>query len=832
VLPAHAQAPAAQGAASPTRPQSIGSRIIGLTPIEGFMPLYWDGREGHLLMEISRFDTELLYAVSLSAGVGSNAVGLDRGQPGPVDIVVFERVGPKVLLVARNYRFRASAASAAGRRAVADSFASSVLWGFAVEAVEGDRVLVDATTFFVRDVHGVGARLRASHQGSYSVDASRSALYLPRTKGFPKNTEVEVTLTFSSEEPAGSEVQAVAPSPQSVTVREHHSLVEAPGAGYVPRTFDPRVGVFPITFYDYGTPVTEPLEQRWIVRHRLQKKDPAAARSEAVAPIVYYVDSGAPDNVRQALIDGASWWNQAFEAAGFIDAFQVRVLPPDVDPMDVRYNVINWVHRTTRGWSYGSSVVDPRTGEIVKGVVTLDSQRIRQNVLIGSGLEAPWAGAADASNGPSGACAAGAAPDVSYLAPADPAADIEGLALARLRQLSAHEVGHTLGYEHNFAASSYGRASVMDYPAPLVEVHDGRLDLSHAYATGIGEYDKFATRYAYAQFAPGTDESTALARVVEEGLDAGMLFIADEDARGPDAAHPLASLWDNGPDAVASLAQQLEVRRLALDRFGVSSLSPGTPLSLLEARLLPVYLHHRYQLQAALKSVGGAYFTYAVRPSPGTRPADAQRIVAPREQRRALDAVLATIAPPVLVLPPRILNLIPPPAFGYRGGIPELFPRQTGPVFDPIAAATTAADLAVSGLLQPARAARLELFHARDAANPGFDEVVRALLRTTWTTPTGSPDATAANTGALDAVRRAVQTLVATRLMELGASSSAAPAVRAIATSGLRRLASQLAPRTDAHGRETRDDIERFLNRPDAPRTRTPPPAVPAGEPI
>src|SRR5215207_1017985 len=590
-------AASAQVPESGDAPATIASRVAGLTRIDGFIPLFWEPRKGRLLMEIARFDTELLYAVSLPAGLGSNTVGLDRGQPGPADIVVFERVGPKVLLVARNYRFRATSGNAAERQAVTDSFASSVLWGFTVEAEEDGRVLVDATSFFVRDAHGVAPRLRAAKQGSFTVDETRSAVFLPRTKGFPKNTEVEVTLTFTSGGPAGPELQAVAPSAQAVTIREHHSLVEAPDAGYVPRRFDPRVGVIPLTFYDYGTPVTAPLEQRWIMRHRLHKKDPAATHSAAVARIVYYVDSGAPEDVRQALIEGASWWNQAFEAAGFVDAFQVRVLPPGVDPMDVRYHVINWVHRTTRGWSYGSSIVDPRTGEIVKGVVTLDSQRVRQNVLIGSGLEAPWA----ASNGAAGGCAAGAAPDVSYLAQADRPADVEALALARLRQLSAHEVGHTLGYEHNFAASSYGRASVMDYPAPLVEVRDGRLDLSNAYATGIGEFDKFATRYAYSQFTPGTDEAAALARVVDAGLAAGMLFIGDDDARRLDAAHPLANLWDNGPDAVASLHQQLEVRRIALDQFGLETLPPGMPLSLLEARLLPLYLHHRYQLQAALK---------------------------------------------------------------------------------------------------------------------------------------------------------------------------------------------------------------------------------------
>ena len=823
--PAAAQVPETGDGPPPT----IASRVAGLTRVEGFIPLFWDARRGRLLMEIARFDTELLYAVSLPAGLGSNTVGLDRGQPGPTDIVVFERVGPKVLLLARNYRFRATSGNAAERLAVTDSFASSVLWGFKVDAEEGGRVLVDATAFFVRDAHGVAPRLRESKQGSFSVDESRSAVFLPHTKGFPKNTEVEVTLTFTSGDPAGSEVQAVAPSAQAVTIREHHSLVEAPDEGYAPRRFDPRVGVIPIIFYDYGTPVTAPLEQRWIMRHRLQKKDPTATQSAAVAPIVYYVDSGAPENVRQALIEGASWWNQAFEAAGFVDAFQVRVLPPGVDPMDVRYNVINWVHRTTRGWSYGSSIVDPRTGEIVKGVVTLDSQRVRQNVLIGSGLEAPWA----AANGAAGGCAAGAAPDVSYLAQADRPADVEALALARLRQLSAHEVGHTLGYEHNFAASSYGRASVMDYPAPLVQVRDARLDLSRAYAAGIGEYDKFATRYAYSQFPPGTDEAAGLARVVNDGLAGGMLFIGDDDARRPDAAHPLASLWDNGADAVASLEQQLQVRRIALGQFGLGSLPPGTPLSLLEARLLPLYLHHRYQLQAALKSVGGAYFTYAIRTSAGSQPADVQRIVAPAEQRRALDAVLSTIDPEVLVLPQRILDLIPPAAYGYRGGIPEMFPHETGPIFDPVAAATVAADLAVTGLLQPARAARLELFHARDAANPGFHEVVRALLRHTWGQPAGrGPGAQGAGGGQSGEVRRAVQSLVATRLMDLGASPAAAAGVRAVATSGLRRLAAQLARSTDAHSRETKDEIERFLTRPNTPRTPTPPPPVPAGEPI
>ena len=824
--------PAAGAQAQQPPPQlSISSRVAGLARIDGFVPLYWDARQGRLLMEVDRFDTELLYVVSLSVGLGSNTVGLDRGQPGTTQVVVFERVGPQVLLVARNYQFRASSRNPAERQAVADSFASSVLWGFTVDAEENGRVLVDATKFFVRDAHGVAARMRATKQGSFSVDESRSAIYLPRTKGSQR--------TPRSKSPSRSRPSS-RPGPR--WNRSPHRLRPSPFASTTPwcrrrirvtcRAASIRGWASSRSLLRLRHAGHAPLEQRWITRHRLQKKHPSAARSEAVTPIVYYVDTGAPENVRRALIEGASWWNQAFEAAGFIEAFQVRELPAEADPMDVRYNVINWVHRSTRGWSYGSSVVDPRTGEIVKGVVTLDSLRVRQNIVIGSGLESPWAAAGGGRNGAASACAASASPDVSYLVPADSAADVEALALARLRQLSAHEVGHTLGYEHNFAASSYGRASVMDYPAPLVEVRDGRLDLSHAYATGIGEYDKFATRYAYSQFAPGADEGPALDRLVHEGLTAGMLFIDDEDARAADAAHPGASLWDNGPDAAAGLAQQLEVRHVALEEFGMAALPPGLPMSLLEARLLPLYLHHRYQLQATLKSIGGAYFTYAVREMDGGRPPDPQRIVAPGDQRRALDAVLATLDPAVLALPSRVLDLIPPPAFGYRGGIPELFPRTTGPVFDPIAAATTAADLAISGLLQPARAARMELFHARNAANPDFDEVVRSLLRRTWGNEPAAGAPKDGTDGERAAVRRAVQTLVVTRLMDLAASSAAGQDVRAIATTRLRRLASQLASRPDAHGGETRRDIERFLERPAEPRTRTPPPSVPPGEPI
>jgi hypothetical protein len=824
-----AVAPVAARQERPAR-KSFDELTRGLQKFDGYFPVYWDAEEGKLLLEISRFDSEFLYQVSLPTGVGSNPIGLDRGQLGDTRVVRFERTGPKVLLVEPNQRYRAITRDAAERRAVEESFARSVVWGFRVEAVSGARVLVDATAFFLRDAHGVAERLRESSQGQYRLDESRSAVHLPRTKAFPLNTEVEATLTFTTEGQAGPLVRDTVPMPQAVTVRQHHSLVRLPDDNYRPRTLDPRVGVGAVEFYDFASPFTAPLEKRWIVRHRLEKKDPRAAVSEPVSPIVYYVDAGAPEPIRSALVEGAAWWAQAFEAAGFRNAFQVKTLPPDADPMDARYNVINWVHRSTRGWAYGSSVTDPRTGEIIKGVVTLDSQRIRQDNLISTGLVPAFG---DPARG-AGVCelgAAGGGGGAEYLAQLDPSNDVARMSLARIRQLSAHEVGHTLGLAHNFAASTYGRASVMDYPAPLVEIKNGRLDLSNAYAVGIGAYDKFAITYAYAQFAPGADESAELEKIVRAGVRAGMLFISDNDARPAGAAHPLANLWDNGSDPVAMLRHEMEVRRIGLAQFGLANVPEGTPLSLLEAKFLPLYLHHRYQLQAAVKSIGGLNYTYAVRSAGGaTSPAEVQQIVPAARQREALAAVLDTLRPEELAVPPRILALIPPRAFGYEGGTQELFPKRTAPAFDSLAAAVVAADLAVSPLLERNRAARLQQFHALDRANLDFNQVAQALVARTWRSPVPGD-------GYHAAVARAVQTLVVTRLMELAADDDASPQVRAVATAWLRDIGSSAsvnAPDTAAviHLQAVREEIERFLARPDAPRRRTPPPPTPAGDPI
>src|SRR2546427_13227588 len=542
---------------------------------------------------------------------------MDRGQLGETRVVRFERSGPKVLLIQENLNFRAVSNDADERRAVHDSFAESVIWGFVAAAEENGHVLVDATDFYLRDAHGVTAALKRTKQGVYKLDGSRSAIYLANTKNFPMNTEVEATLTFSGDEP-GKWVKDVTPDPTSVTVREHHSFVQLPPAGYKPRAFDPRAGYIGHSYMDYATPVSEPVVKRLLARHRLAKKDPSAPLSEPVAPIVYYLDRGAPEPIRSALLDGARWWNQAFEAAGYKNAFRVEMLPEGADMMDLRYNVIQWVHRATRGWSYGASVVDPRTGEIIKGQVTLGSLRVRQDYLIAEGLLAPY------ENGK----------------PVPP--KMQEMALARLRQLAAHEVGHTLGLMHNYSASTVNRSSVMDYPPPYLKLAaDGLPDVSAAYATGIGEWDKVSIAFGYQDFAPGTNEEAALNKILLDAYGRGLRYLTDQDARPAGSSSSLAHLWDSGANAVDELSRIMQVRGTALKRFGEDNIREGAPLATLEDVLVPLYMLHRYQVEAASKLVGGMDYTFALR-GDGQTPT---QIVAPAEQRRALAAVLATLKP-------------------------------------------------------------------------------------------------------------------------------------------------------------------------------------------
>ena len=730
---------------------SIAAKTKDMRALPGYFPLYWDERHGKLWLVVDKWDIEFLLADSLQTGVGSNDIGLDRGQPGEGRVVKFQRVGPKVLLTEVNYGFRSSSQSPTERRAVEDAFAQSVLWGFEVAAEEDGKALIDATPFFLNDNHHIAETLKATKQGSYKVETSRSAVHLGNTKNFPANTEVESTLTFTGDEP-GKFVQEVTPDPRAITVRQHMSLVQLPDGHYHPREFDPRSGYGDISYLDYSAEVGRPFAKRYITRHRLAKKDPTAAISDPVKPIVYYLDPGTPEPIRSALLEGAGWWNQAFESAGYRNAFRVEMLPDDADPMDVRYNVIEWIHRSTRGWSYGSSLVDPRTGEIIQGHVSLGSLRARQDYMILQGLLSPF----------------------HKGQPDDPR--ILQTVLARLRQLAAHEVGHTLGLQHNYIASAQG-GSVMDYPHPLVTIAaNGTLDVSHAYAPGLGEWDKVTIQYGYSDFAPGADEKAGLNVILEKALARGISFLTDQDARPASSSHPQVHLWDNGKNAVDELDRVLEVRAKALSQFGENVIREGESMALLEDVLVPVYLFHRYQTEAAIKVIGGQTYTYALR---GDGQAATSTVPA-KEQRRALKSVLNTISPETLALPDRLAALIPP----HPAGIDrtrESFNNHTGANFDPIGAAETAAHHTISLLLNPERAARLVSNHGEDPGQLGMGEVIDQLVGATWKGE-ASNDAHAT-------IQRAVGDVALNELMVLAANEKAATEVRAMALLKLTELA-------------------------------------------
>jgi hypothetical protein len=725
-------------------PKTIEEKTANMEKYEGYFTFYWDVINGKVLLEIDKWDTEFLYVNSLATGVGSNDIGLDRGQLGRERVVKFWRSGPQILLVQPNYSFRAITDNLDEQRAVEEAFAKSVLWGFQVTAEEDNRVLVDASDFYLRDAHDVIGTLKQTEQGEYTLNPSRSAFYLPGTKNFTQNTEVEVMLTFTGKSP-GSFVWQVVPTPEAITVRQHHSFIQLPDNNYEPREFDPRAGFFGIRYIDFATPISEPILKRFIARHRLKKQDPNDVISEPVKPIIYYVDTGTPEPIRSALIEGAEWWNQAFESAGYKNAFQVKLLPEGADLMDIRYNVIQWVHRSTRGWSYGSTIMDPRTGEIIKGHISLGSLRVRQDFLIAEGLLAPYETGKEVSR------------------------EMQEMALARLRQLSAHEVGHTLGLAHNFAASVSNRASVMDYPHPLVKINDdGSFDLSEVYDQGIGEWDKVTIAYGYKDFPETADEKKDLNDIIQNGISQGLIFISDQDARPKGSAHPLAHLWDNGKNPIDELEKVLQIRSLAISRFSENNIREGAPMATLEEALVPIFMFHRYQLEATAKLLAGLYYTYAVR-------GDGQKIseiVPPKDQLRALDALLHTLQPDVLAVPEYILQQIPPRAFGYARNN-EVFKVRTRLTFDPLAAAETAANLTITLILQPERAARLVEYNSRDHSYPGFTEVVDKIIQSTWKSSHG--------TGYHGEIQRVVDNVVLYHLISLAANKDATSQVRAIA---------------------------------------------------
>ncbi len=761
---------------------TIGSYTAGYEALPGFFPLYWDEAGGRLLLEVGRFEESFLYLTALATGVGSNDLGLDRGEIWDEHIARFRRVGPKVLLELENPRFRAATRPTdALVRSVEESFPTSVIGGFEAVAEEEGRVLVDATAFFLRDAIDVVGFLLRTDQGTFRLDRERSAIHRPRTKAFPENTEVEAALTFASDAPGG-EVRRHTPDGRALTLRQHHSLVKLPEPGYAPRVHDPRVGIFGVSFYDFGKSFDKDYVTRYASRHRLVKKDPGAAMSEPVEPIVYYLDPAVPEPYRSAFKEGGQWWNEVFEAAGFIDAFRIEDMPPEMDPMDARYNVIQWVHRTEAGSSIGPSFRDPRTGEIIKAAVRMDSYRSLANYNTYAGLV-----------GVDGHWYAGSPPGVTG----------EEFVMMRRRQHSAHEIGHTLGLAHNFIAMSYGRASVMDYPAPWVRLRAGRLDLSDAYAPGAGAYDTLAIRYAYEPVPAGQNEAEFLEALLIEAQEQGWRFITNPDA-GASNSYPDATWWVNGSDMLDELGRVLEVRAFALERFDERAIRPGEPMHKLQQRFAPVYFHHRATYEGAIKVIGGMEYRYGVRgdPTPVTR------LIEPDRVERALDVVLRTLEPGALAIPERVLRILAPESYGWVGGRTD-FETAADPAFDQISAARTLAAEVVGGILQRNRAARILAFHARDPRLPSLEDVVARLVDEAW----GRSDS-----GEHAALVRVVQRVVVDGLLDLAADERATVEARAAAEWGLRRALERArapagSPTTAAHRQHVATDIGRFLER-------------------
>jgi len=672
-----------------------------LDKFKGFFDFSYDESKDKIFLEVDKLDYEFLYIGSLASGVGSNDIGLDRGQLGLEKLVKFVKRGNKILLVEPNLYYRAQTENNSEKKSVEQAFAKSVIFGFEIIQTNEEHYLIDFTPFLLYDRHGVAKRLRDLKQGSYKIDKSKSAIEIFNTKAFPENVEFEALLTFSGEA-KGSMIRSVAPDPDNVSVVQHHSFIKLPDNNYQPRKFDPRSGAISISFMDYSTPIDKPITKKFVIRHRLEKKNPELEISEAVEPIIYYLDPGTPEPVKSALLDGGRWWNQAYESIGFKDAFQVKMLPEGADPLDCRYNVIQWVHRSTRGWSYGASVVDPRTGEIIKGHVSLGSLRIRQDYMIAQALtKEPFASENNNNK-------------------------MMELAIARIRQLSAHEIGHTIGFAHNFAASANDRASVMDYPHPLVNLIDDEIVFDDAYDTGIGDWDKVTVAYSYSDFRSDQNEDFELNKILENSTSDGLRFISDYDARSIDGSHAYAHLWDNGETAYSGLDKVIDIRKKAIENFSEYNVPEGTPNSVLEDVFVPLYFFHRYQTEAAVKLIGGMDYNYSLVGDNQQDYYHIEKVI----QIQALNSLMKTLHPDFLAIPKDKLQLFPPRAFGYPR-TRESFKSNLGVAFDPFSVAETSADMTLSLILRPKRLNRLILQHSLDNSNLSLDELYDLILKKT-----------------------------------------------------------------------------------------------------